>query len=204
MDAMQVPLKGAIKGVWLVLAFRAGEKEKCWPSLDTIALESGYSRRTVCTAIEELERLRLIVRDASIGGQQTTRYIINCEAASQLAVNSLHTKEKTEEDTHTARFTAEASRELKGARAAIRRAQVRETFVALCGVYPEDVKITVPMLARELGARQPQVRTDMQYLIKHRDVPFDHLVRFGAAKPNPKNFRRVGRENVVLFARGSR
>jgi DNA-binding transcriptional regulator YhcF (GntR family) len=202
MDALKVPLKGALKAVWLVIAYRAGQTDECWPSLDTIAEEAGVSRNTVCTQMVELERLGLVNRDSPAGGT-STRYHINCHAALQLTVTSRDTKER-QKDKHTDdRITVEARRQLKGAQATTRRARTKEAFYELIGVSPADAKITVPMIARHMGSRQPQVRTDMNYLVKNRDIPFDLLARFGTTKPNPRNFGKNQAAAVLQFRRST-
>jgi hypothetical protein len=202
-------ITGWTKMVFVYLAWRQHEQNYAEVSIGRIAADLGTAGSTVCRALAELDRSKLVSR-ASSGGRTVTRYTVNCSAAQQLTVAPGNTKDIRPRE-GSANATVGGKRQLDMARAAIRRKQVRETFLALCEMYEPEVIITVSMLARELGARPSQTRTDMQYLIKHRDVPFDILPRFGNAKPNHKRIAQLKaakaaaeQENVVLFARGSR
>lgn len=53
-------IRGSARAVLLVLANRADAGGVCWPSQETIALESGFSDRTVRTALAELADLGAI------------------------------------------------------------------------------------------------------------------------------------------------
>lgn len=199
-DGLKVPLRGALKSVWNVLVWHAGQRNECWPALDTIAMEAGLARSTTCSALTELERIGLISRDSPAGGK-STRYFIHCSAAEQLTVRHSDTKERERNSSDSALRTVEAQRRLEVARRARRRHDVKDAFLRLCAVLPPEGMITVPMLARELGARQPQVRADMKYLIDNHDLPFDLLGRFVRSKPNPKNFAKREAAQVLQFRR---
>lgn len=202
-------LSGWAKVVFVYLAWRQHDRPYAEVSLDRMADDLGAAKTTICRAIAELERFDVVIRRSS-GGRTVTRYTVNCSVAQQLTVAQGNTKDIRHRE-EGANATVGGKRHLDMARAAIRRKQVRETFIALCGYYETDVKITVPMLARELGARPSQTRTDMNYLIKNRDIPFDMIGRFGASKPNHKRIAQAKAaraaaesENIVLFARGPR
>jgi DNA-binding transcriptional MocR family regulator len=199
-DALRVPIKGWAKATWNIVSWHAGEKDKCWPSLETLAMEVGCCRATLCAALSELERLKLITRSSSGGGKSTT-YYVHCSAAQQFTVQELNTKEREAKEGDIRSPDHPSKTELDKARTRIRRASVKSTFLAFCEMYPEGVTITVPMLAKELGMRPAQLRSDMLYIIRNLDVPLDKAVRFGTAKRKPwrgpsKNvvpFRQVGR-----------
>ena len=53
-------IKGAAKLVLLVICDRCRTKNYCWPSVQTIARDTGYSVRNVRFALRELERLKYI------------------------------------------------------------------------------------------------------------------------------------------------
>lgn len=59
----ELPLKSPAKAVLLVLALRANDQSTCWPSVATIARESGYDSRTVQRAVASLIGAGLIVRE---------------------------------------------------------------------------------------------------------------------------------------------
>lgn len=192
-DGISVPLKGWAKAVWNVLVWRSSEKDVCWPSLERLAFEAGCSVKTVCTVMDELEQKGFISRERSTG-RLSTRYTLNCERASQLTVNVLHTKERDISDAAIRRRGP--SEPLEIAKLVLRRSQVRNTFIALCSTYLEDVPITVPMIARELGMKPSTVRTDMASLLRNRDIPEDFAVRFGRVKRRrPKHHGKLS--NVV-------
>ena len=74
-----LPLTGPKKGVLIVLAHHADDENSCWPSIERIALFSGYGMRAVRAAIKELETLGLIsIRQSK--GYGSNRYIVNVGA----------------------------------------------------------------------------------------------------------------------------
>jgi DNA-binding MarR family transcriptional regulator len=202
MDAMKVPLKGAQKAVWLVIAYRAAITDQCWPGLETIAEEAGVTVQTVCRAVLELERVGLISRSSPAGGT-STRYFVHSNVALELTLTSRETKERERNKGECVDVNHAARKELELARSVSRRNGVKDAFYRLVAALPESAVITVPALARELGSRQSQVRSDMNYLIKHRDIPFDILGRFGRSKPNPKNFGRDKQAAILQFRRSA-
>ena len=56
------PYGGAVYAVWICLGSHVGESGGCYPSLRTIARETGYSLSTVQRAIEGLEKEGLIIK----------------------------------------------------------------------------------------------------------------------------------------------
>lgn len=78
--AFKQPVSPTEKLVLLCIADHAHEKtQQCWPSVATIASESGYSRRTVFYAIESLVELGFISRDERFNRNRQTsnRYTVN-------------------------------------------------------------------------------------------------------------------------------
>ena len=51
---------GSVYAVWMCLGSHVGDKGYCWPSLRTIARETGYSLSSVQSAISALESEGLI------------------------------------------------------------------------------------------------------------------------------------------------
>jgi DNA-binding MarR family transcriptional regulator len=199
-DAFDVKLdRGTLKGVWNVLFYRAGEKGECWPSLDRLALDTGYDKSTVCRALDELERIGLIFRSCNEGGgsAHTTVYTINCRTARQLTVAQRDTKERERKKEDAHRLSADIRRDLDRAKMVHRRSEVKSTFEALCVMYPADVRITVPMICRETGHKPAKVRSDMIALMKNMDIDLDLAHdRFG--KHKPRRARHAGRLTVVV------
>ena len=67
-------LKGAKLSCFLCLGLHIDEKAECYPSIDTIVRETGYSRATVCSALEELVELGFIEKKRR--RHETTLYTV--------------------------------------------------------------------------------------------------------------------------------
>jgi GntR family transcriptional regulator len=68
-------LKGPKLSCFLCLGFHVDEKGECYPSIDTIVRETGYSRYTVCSALDELVELGFIEKEHR--RHKTTLYTVN-------------------------------------------------------------------------------------------------------------------------------
>lgn len=101
-DTMLARLKGPPLSVYLCIALHCGDASMtAWPSLDTIATETGYSKRAVITATRTLQRMRLIEithRQHEDGDQDSNLYNIRGyatmgqggERGSPRVVNEVH------------------------------------------------------------------------------------------------------------------
>jgi hypothetical protein len=72
-------LKGARLSVFLCLALHGNAEMESWPSISTIAEETGYSDRVVRHAIHSLETMKLVASESRYsdnGGQTSNRYTI--------------------------------------------------------------------------------------------------------------------------------
>jgi DNA-binding transcriptional regulator YhcF (GntR family) len=200
-DALKVNVRGPAKAVWNVIAYRAGEKEVCWPSLETLCEETGFGMSTVCRALDELETLGLIFRTRS-EGKKTTRYLINSPRAAELTVPLRDTKERERKERHDVQLSSAAKRDIERAKMVHRRSEVKSVFMALCHLHPTEVLITAPMVAREMGAPVAKIRTDLSALMKNGDLPDLYAMRWGKTKFNPRHARRL--VNVIPFQRAAR
>ncbi len=54
---------GCIYATWIALGLRVGKNGTCFPSLATLAKDTGYSKRQVQRAVDELVRIGLIERE---------------------------------------------------------------------------------------------------------------------------------------------
>jgi GntR family transcriptional regulator len=68
-------LKGPKLSCFLCLGFHIDGKGECYPSIDTIVRETGYSRSTVCSALDELVELGFIEKEHR--RHKTTLYTVN-------------------------------------------------------------------------------------------------------------------------------
>lgn len=81
--AYDLPLKGSAKPVLVALADMADEAGSCYPGQAKIAGMTGFSERTVRTALVELESLGLLNRVAryeGIRGRKSDRYVLSVGA----------------------------------------------------------------------------------------------------------------------------
>ena len=67
-------LKGAKLSCFVCIALHIDRKAECYPSIDTIVRETGYSRATVCSALEELVKLGFI--EKKLRRHETTLYTV--------------------------------------------------------------------------------------------------------------------------------
>jgi DNA-binding transcriptional ArsR family regulator len=67
-------LKGAKLSCFICIGLHIDEKGECYPSIDTIVRETGYSRPTVCSALDELVELGFIEKTRRKG--ETTLYLV--------------------------------------------------------------------------------------------------------------------------------
>jgi hypothetical protein len=67
-------LKGAKLSCFLCLGLHIDGEGECYPSIDTIVRETGYSRSTVCSALDELVKLGLIEKEHR--RHETTLYTV--------------------------------------------------------------------------------------------------------------------------------
>jgi DNA-binding transcriptional regulator YhcF (GntR family) len=197
-DVFDVRVQGPAKAVLTAIVWRLNGKEQCWPSLDRIALDTGLNRATVCRALDHLEDDGLIFRDRSEGGKPST-YSVNSRRLQQLSVALCDTKERERDLNCTSKLSAAAKADLDRAKIIRRRSEVKATFEALCTLYPEDVNITAPMVAREMGAPAAKVRSDLIAILKTGDIPPLMSMRFGRTKANPRHFGKL--VNVLPFQR---
>jgi hypothetical protein len=68
-------LKSPAKAVLLCLADLANESGVCWPSVETLAIHSGFAKSTVMEALKTLEHLGYFFIDRQIG--VTNKYQLN-------------------------------------------------------------------------------------------------------------------------------
>jgi GntR family transcriptional regulator len=68
-------LKGAKLSCFICLALHIDGKGECYPSIDTIVRETGYSRATVCSALDELVELGFIEKKRR--KHDSTLYTVN-------------------------------------------------------------------------------------------------------------------------------
>jgi DNA-binding transcriptional regulator YhcF (GntR family) len=197
-DVFDVDVRGPAKAVLTAIVWRLNGKDECWPSLDRLALDTGLNRATVCRALDELEDGGLIFRDRSEGGKPST-YSVNSRRLQQLTVALCNTKERERKKNCEVRLSAEAKADLDRAKIIHRRSEVKATFEALCQMYPEDVQITAPMVAREIGSPAAKVRSDLIAILKTGDIPPLFAMRFGRTKRNPRHFGKL--KNVIPFQR---
>lgn len=92
-------LRGASYRVLIALAQHADEvTRQCYPKIDTIALETGYSRRSVIRSINALEDLGLIQK-------QRGAYVVHTRGGDQslnvYTVMPIATSEKDSKETHS-------------------------------------------------------------------------------------------------------
>lgn len=81
----ELPLKSPAKAVLLVLALRANENAACWPSVATIARESGYDARTVQRAVASLVASGLLSRElraSDVGDNVSSIYRLTLAAVT--------------------------------------------------------------------------------------------------------------------------
>lgn len=80
MDAvMALKLRGPVKAVLFVLARRVSDKTgRCWPSLNRLAEDSGFSRRLVTNAIAELQAVGVL--NVIRYKRKVSDYFLNFEA----------------------------------------------------------------------------------------------------------------------------
>lgn len=69
-----VELKGAPLSVLLALALRANKKGSCFPSIDRLTEDTGYSRSSVCKALNQLEEAGFVERIRR--QRQSTLYVL--------------------------------------------------------------------------------------------------------------------------------
>ena len=72
-------LSGKAKSVYMYLLDRANAQGECWPAIPTIARELSISRSSVKRALDELESLGLLSRDArwrENGGRSSNLYLL--------------------------------------------------------------------------------------------------------------------------------
>jgi hypothetical protein len=214
-DVWAARVKGPAKVVLLCIAWRQNGNSEVRLPLSVICADTGLGKSTVCRALTQLEMDGRLFRKSS-GGRAQSVYSVNIP---QLSQSGTQTPFASQSGTPVERGDSVLSTEgrkpetaksrLEPAQRAIRRRGVLNTFIDLCEMYETDVKITVSMLAREMGSRPAQVRADINYLIKNRDIPFDQIERFGNAKPNHRAIARVcaeraafKRAKVATFERG--
>lgn len=65
---MALGLKAKELSVLLALRYRLGRNQSCWPSITTIAKDSGLDRKTVIVVIERLESMGVIRVSRQPGG----------------------------------------------------------------------------------------------------------------------------------------
>ena len=77
--AVMARLKGSRLSVFLCISLHINENNNCYPSLETIARETGYSRREVINAVHELEQdgFLTVIRE----GKKSNLYHVDLAAA---------------------------------------------------------------------------------------------------------------------------
>ncbi len=86
-------LRAPLKPVLVALAWHADKMGVCWPGANTLADETGYSRRTVLGALARLEELGIIqALKYPKGGREPTywRLCLNGAGDAPLAVHEVH------------------------------------------------------------------------------------------------------------------
>lgn len=195
-DALKVPLKGWVKPVWSVLAWHANDKNKCWPSLETIALEAGCCKRTAQDAINELENEGLIKIDRS-NGRSSHVYHINGARAATLTVHGLPPKERERKEIYVScrdempehvRRRVELSRSERTAR---RRRTVQEGYLSFIARLDVGQYVTVPALAKDLGMSPATVRNDLDAIFRTLDIPYEDQKRLRKSERKPAHWGRL-------------
>lgn len=74
-DVLGISLPGPEKGLYLALAIRANDKGVCWPSLKTLAADTGYSISTIRTNIQKLIDRGLLYKKQG-GGRRSATYVV--------------------------------------------------------------------------------------------------------------------------------
>lgn len=76
--AWKQQLRATSKLVLLSLSDRAGEHHDCWPSISRLANDTCLDRKTIMSALKDIEQAGLI-KSLKIGGKVTTYYLIGVE-----------------------------------------------------------------------------------------------------------------------------
>src|SRR5262249_39564270 len=75
--------KGVPRSILAAIAYHTNDKRPelgCWPSLETLAKETGFEKRTICRAADHLEKIGDLRRQRSTGGfNKQTCYFITVE-----------------------------------------------------------------------------------------------------------------------------
>lgn len=139
-------LGGPAAAVLRDLADRANETSVCWPSIATIAAETGLSERTVQRAVRKLESGRLIVTKRTGRGSCYT-----LQLADQIGHSVL--SEVSESPIRGVTLTPKASRSLKkhSAPAAPTAKAAAGAYVTNHGEIPDVVELDDAMLELAYG-----------------------------------------------------
>ncbi len=78
-------LPGVEKAVLIVLANRANDSGRCWPSMGDLARKSGFSRRHCMRAIQALEVKSLIAVER--GGGLVSKYVVTGDRVSPYTIS---------------------------------------------------------------------------------------------------------------------
>lgn len=213
-DAWKVSLPPSAKAVFMALIWRANGKRTCWPSIAELTEMTGLSDRAIRYALSYLADEKLIAIESGRGRSSAT-YHINSNPAVELiedepnrqmlpskAATRAESKERKEIREDVDRLSPTAKRDLDRAKMIRRRSEVKATFEALCHLYADDISITAPMVAREMGIPVTKARADLSSLLRNQDLPDIYAMRFGKTKFNPRHARKL--QNVIPFQRAGR
>ena len=69
---IKVSLPPTAKAIFMLLAFRADDETgECWPSIDSMSVDTGFSKRAVIDAIKALETVKILTANRA-NGRHTT------------------------------------------------------------------------------------------------------------------------------------
>lgn len=77
--AVEAPLSGNLKLVFILMANYADEKDRCYPSQATLARQAGVSEKTIQRAIEKLEEIGFVSVLRKGTGNKSSVYCLNFE-----------------------------------------------------------------------------------------------------------------------------
>ncbi|OBX09585.1 hypothetical protein QV08_01200 [Gallibacterium salpingitidis] len=75
--AVEAPLSGNLKLVFILMANYADEKDRCYPSQATLARQAGVSEKTIQRAIEKLEEIGFVSVLRKGTGNKSSVYCLN-------------------------------------------------------------------------------------------------------------------------------
>jgi GntR family transcriptional regulator len=93
----QKDLTSTQKSILFYLAFRANPQGECWPTIQTMALETNFDRKSILKIIQELINKNLIIKTNEKKGKtkRTSVYKLNLNSPKSGTISSLNSPKFT-------------------------------------------------------------------------------------------------------------